>query len=175
MGIRYYAYAFDAEITQAVLSDPRAHISPDPFADAVGLPHGFTMGTTDFQQGPAEEDMLYLDKAWRNLQRMSEPSDPAEEPRPAYRMFEGEVTPLDGWEAWLPWVRAIPPGDVALIADDLDAITRADFVPWFTRHNSDSVGEVESEAQYVKFHLGRARRFLRALEKSGRGFAYMIG
>ena len=58
---------------------------------------------------------------------------------------------------------------------DLDAITRADFVPWFTRHNSDSVGEVESEAQYVKFHLGRARRFLRALEKSGRGFAYMIG
>ena len=175
MGIRYYAYAFDAEITQAVLSDPRAHISPDPFADAVGLPHGFTMGTTDLQQGPAEEDMLYLDKAWKILQKMSKPSDPAGEPRPAYRMFEGEVTPLDGGEVWLPWVRAIPPADIARIADDLDAITRAESVRWLTRHDSNSVEEVESEAEYVEFHLGRAKRFLRGLEKSGRGFAYMIG
>lgn len=175
MGIRYYAYAFDAENTQAVLSDPRSYISQDPFADAVGLPHGFTMGTTDFQQGPAEEDMLYLDKAWRNLQMMSEPSDPTGVPRPAYRMFEGDVTPLGGWEGWLPWVRAIPPGDIAPIADDLDTITRADFVPWFTRHHSDSVEEVESEAEYVDFHLDRARRFLHGLANSGRGFAYMIG
>lgn len=175
MGIRYYAYAFDGSITQEVLADPRAYLSADPFADALDLPHGFTMGTTDFQQGPAEEDMLYLDKAWRNLQMMTKPSDPAGESRPAYRMFEGEVTPLGGWEGWLPWVRAIPPGEVARIADDLDAITRADFIPWPTRHNSEWGDEEESEAEYLDYHLDRARSFLRGLERSGRGFTYMIG
>lgn len=172
MGIRYYAYAFDSSITQAVLANPRAYLSADPFADALGLPHGFTMGTTDFQQGPPEEDMLYLDKVWRNLQLMTAPSDPSGECRPAYRMFEGEVTPLGGWEGWLPWVRAIPPQEVAPIADDLDAITRADFVPWYARPDGESV---ESEAEGVEHFLGRARRFLRGLESAGRGFTYMIG
>ena len=119
--------------------------------------------------------MLYLDKAWRNLQIMTEPSDPFGECRPAYRMFEGDVTPLENWEGWLPWVRAIPPEDVAPIADDLDEISHADFVSWFTRHNNESLEDGESEAEYVGFHIDRARRFLRTLEKSGRGFTYMIG
>lgn len=171
MGIRYYAYAFDSSITQAVLANPRAYLSADPFADALGLPHGFTMGTTDFQQGPPVEDMLYLDKVWRNLQLMTAPSDPSGECRPAYRMFEGEVTPLGGWEGWLPWVRAIPPEDVARIADDLETVTRADFIPWYSRHDGDEESEAESVDQFVC----RARKFLRGLEATGRGFTYMIG
>ncbi|MGX1596003.1 DUF1877 domain-containing protein [Dietzia maris] len=175
MGIRYYAYAFDSEITQVVLADPRAYISADPLADAFGLPHGFAVGTTDFQQGPPVEDMLYLDKSWRNLQMMTQPSDPDERARPAYRMFEGAVTPLGNWEGWLPWVRAIPPEDVAWIADDLDAITRADFVPWFSRHSGPFGEDHEAEADYVDHFLGRARHFLRGLVTSGRGFAYLIG
>lgn len=171
MGIRYYAYAFDPELTEAVLADPRAHISPDPFADAIGLPHGFTVGTTDFQQGPRKEDMLYLDKAWRNLQMMTAPSDPFGDCRPAYRMFEGEVSPLEGWEGWLPWVRVILPGEVVAIADDLDTVTRADFIPWFSRHD----GAEESEAEDVEQFVRRASEFLRGLEATGRGFTYMIG
>lgn len=175
MGIRYYAYAFDADATKAVLADPRAYISADPLADAWGLPPGSMVGTTDFRQGPPEKDMLYLDKAWRNLQLMTKPSDPAEEPRPAYRMFEGDVTPLDDWEGWLPWVRAIPPEGVPPIADDVDTLTRADFVPWLPRHSSESGDGDDSEAEYVDHYMNRTRRFLRGLEESGRGFAYMIG
>lgn len=175
MGIRYYAYAFDADATRAVLADPRAYISSDPLADAWGFPPGSMVAVTDFRQGPAEEDMLYLDKAWRNLQLMTAPSDPTDDPRPAYRMFEGDVTPLGNWESWLPWVRAIPPEDVAPIADDLDTLTRADFVPWLPPRQGDESGEgEEAEAEYVD-HVKRARRFLRGLEASGRGFAYLIG
>ena len=174
MGIRYYAYAFDADATRAVLADPRAYISSDPLADAWGFPPGSTVAATDFRQGPAEEDMLYLDKAWRNLQLMTSPSDPADEPRPAYRMFEGDVTPLGNWEGWLPWVRAIPPEDVAPIAEDLDILTRADFVPCLPPRDGDEPG-TESEAEYVDHYVNRARRFLRGLEESGRGFAYLIG
>lgn len=106
---------------------------------------------------------------------MTEPSGRAGESRPAYRMFEGDVTPLDDGEGWLPWVRAIPPDDVPRIVDDQDAVTRADFIPRHTGHGTESMKEVDSDAEYVDFHLGRARRFLRGLEVSGRGFAYMIG
>lgn len=36
MGIRYYAYAFDADMTARAQADPRSFISDDPLADAWG-------------------------------------------------------------------------------------------------------------------------------------------
>ena len=40
MGIRYYAYAFDADQTEAALADPHHFLSDDPLADAWGLDRG---------------------------------------------------------------------------------------------------------------------------------------
>ncbi|WP_454130685.1 hypothetical protein [Microbacterium lacticum] len=40
MGIRYYAYAFDADRAQQAVDDPHSILSSDPLADAWGLePH----------------------------------------------------------------------------------------------------------------------------------------
>lgn len=172
MGIRYYAYAFDGDMTDTALADPHAVVSRDPLADAFGLPHGFTSGNTDFRQGPPEEDMLYLDKTWNNLQRMTAPLSPDHEVRPAYRMFEGDVTLVDDGMSWHPWVRAIPPEDVPDIADDLDTITVADFVPHYSRCGGE---DPESEAVGVFQFLDRTRHFVRGLERTGRGFVYLIG
>lgn len=74
-----------------------------------GLPEGFTVGTTNFEQRPPETDMLYLDKVWNNLQEMTAPSYPLAAARPAYRMFEGAVTPRNNGDTWDPWVRVIVP------------------------------------------------------------------
>lgn len=172
MGIRYYAYAFDGELTEAVLAEPRSFIGADPLADAFGLPEGFTVGTTNFEQDPPEEDMLYLDKVWNNLQEMTRPSVPGEAARPSYRMFEGHVTPVDDYSSWLPWIRVIAPEEIAPIAADLDEISDADFVPHYSRH--DSSEEHDSERRAVVQFLERARHFLKGLERTGRGFVYMI-
>jgi len=63
MGIRYYAYAFDADMTARAQADPRSFISDDPLADAWGMPHGAQIAVTNFEQSVPETEMLYLDKA----------------------------------------------------------------------------------------------------------------
>lgn len=171
MGIRYYAYAFDAEMTERALADPRSVISDDPLADAWGLPHGFTVGTTNFQQSVPKRDLLYLDKAWSLLQALTAPKAGDEEPRPAYRMFEGRVT--DTATGWVSWVRALTPGEVVAIARDLESIDDDDAEARFREHAR--WGDPDAEAAYGQQYLRAARAFVAGLVASGRGMAYKIG
>ena len=174
MGIRYYAYSFDSDMTEQALANPRSVIGSDPLADAWGLEPGFSEGVTDFQQSLPERHMLYLDKAWSQLQRLTAPSDPSDTPRSAYRMFEGSVTNVNGGWEWHPWVRALAPDDVALIAADLETITGRDIEAGLKNHLSLH-SDADAERSYVTENFERARRYVRGLAEEGRGFAYLIG
>ena len=167
MGIRYYAYAFDADLTDQALADPRSMISDDPLADAWGMPHGATMAVTNFEQSVPKTEMLYLDKAWSNLQWLTAPQAVQEAPRPAFRMFEGRVD----WHerGWDPWVRAIAPADVPAIARDV-ATLRDEL-----RCEALAVHDAERDGSYVVDFLERAVRFTAQIARDGRGFAYLIG
>lgn len=172
MGIRYYAYAFDADMTERALADPRSVISDDPLADAWGLPHGFTSGATDFDQSVPKRDLLYLDKAWPLLQALTAPGGDEREPRPAHRMFEGRVTSTDaGWEAW---VRALAPVEVGDIARDLSTIDAEEALTGFREAARFSV-DPDAEARYGEQYLDAARSFVSQLAAEGRGMVYMIG
>jgi hypothetical protein len=163
MGIRYYAYAFDAEMTDRAKADPRSLISDDPLADAWGMPHGAQIATTNFEQSVPKTEMLYLDKAWSWLQAMTEPKAPGETARPAYRMFEGQVT-MDGY-GWTPWVRALSPEEVREVAGDL--VDLQSELRILKPHDPDT--------RYALDFLSRAVVFVTILAASDRGFAYLIG
>ena len=51
-------------------------------------PHAI-VSVTMFEQAIPKRDMLYLDKAWRELQELTRPPHGSHPTRPAYRMFEG--------------------------------------------------------------------------------------
>jgi len=174
MGIRYYAYAFDSDQTEEALADPLTVIGIDPLADALGLPPGFTQGVTDFRQSLPERDFLYLDKAWPYLQGLTAPGSSGAGARAAYRMFEGQVTFADGGFSWRPWVRAVPPQEVALIARDLETIGGHDIKTGLEKLCS-SGNEPKSERAYVTQFLNKAKGFVHTVASEGRGFAYMIG
>jgi len=70
MGIRYYAYAFDAYLTQQAVDDPHSILSSDPPADAWGLEPHASVSVATFEQVSPKRDMLYLDKAWSALQSL---------------------------------------------------------------------------------------------------------
>ena len=163
MGIRYYAYAFDAEHTDLAVADPMSFISDDPLADAWGMPHGARVAQTTFQQSVPKTEMLYLDKAWSGLQELTGPSPEREEPRAAFRMFEGQVT-MHGL-GWFPWVRAVTPAEVPAIADDLVSLQR----------EMRDLGGVDRDSRYTGEFLGRAVEFAKGVAASHRGFAYLIG
>ncbi|MFT4137092.1 hypothetical protein [Microbacterium sp.] len=158
MGIRYYAYAFDHELTEQALVDPRSILSDDPLADAWGLEPGAAVSVATFEQTVPARDMLYLDKAWQELQYLTGPHLPGGA-RPSYRMFEGRVT-MQGY-GWIPWVRALHPDEMPAIARDLWAIEDAD-----AGSDTDS---------YVVPYLRRAQAFASGLAAEGRGAVYMIG
>lgn len=163
MGIRYYAYAFDADLTALALADPRSFISDDPLADAWGMPHGAQTATPTFVQSVPKTEMLYLDKAWSALQALSAPERPGDAPRPAYRMFEGQVTVTE--RGWIPWVRTLPPEVVIEIAGDLAELAK-------------SIGDVPGpsrDADDVRGFLASAAEFVSQTASRGRGFVYMIG
>jgi hypothetical protein len=173
MGIRYYAYAFDADQAGEALAAPLTVIGSDPLADALGLERGFMIGFTDFRQSMPERDFLYLDKAWPHLQRITAPLSLGAGARAAYRMFEGRVTYTDGGFTWSPWVRALPPHEVPLIARDLDTISDDDIEASLGRFCS-SPQALKSELAYAAQFLHRAKLFVRSVASEGRGFAYMI-
>ncbi|MCI0143155.1 DUF1877 family protein [Arthrobacter bambusae] len=170
MGIRYYAYAFDGDLTERVLSDPMTFVSVDPLADAWGLDPGIGTSGTTFEQLISERDMLYLDKAWRHLQVLTAPMGEAMAARPAFRMFEGNVTMHgDGWD---PWVRALTPSEVLTIAQDLDDISDAEVrlrLPDSPRVDRDL------DVEYAVGYLRLARVFAANLADEGRGMVYLIG
>ncbi|WP_028279058.1 hypothetical protein [Arthrobacter sp. H5] len=174
MGIRYYAYAFDNDQTEEALADPLTVIGSDPLADALGLEPGFTQGVTDFRQSLTGRDLLYLDKAWPYLQRLTAPPSSGAGARAAYRIFEGRVTYTDDSFTWRPWVRALPPREVALIALDLESISDHDMEAGMDGVCS-SCEALGSELAYATQLLHRARDFVHAVASEGRGFAYVIG
>lgn len=155
MGIRYYAYAFDAELTQQAIDDPYSILSSDPLADAWGLEPHAAVSVATFEQTVPHRDMLYLDKAWSRLQSLTRPRDGCT--GAAYRMFEGNVE-MHGL-GWDPWVRTLRPDEIPAIRDDLAAIS--DTVEW--------------DAKYVRSFLESARAFVDQLAADGRGMVYMIG
>lgn len=173
MGIRYYAYAFDADMTERALADPRSMLSADPLADAWGMEPGFTIGATDFTQAVPKRDMLYLDKAWGLLQQLTAPATDTDETRPAHLMFEGRVTYNDDW-GWDGWVRALTPEQVVEIAPDLDRIGD-DEVKERLRGCALPDGRSDAEARYALQYLGKAREFVAGLAAEGRGMVYLIG
>jgi len=168
MGIRYYAYAFEKDQTDQALANPRAFIAADPLADAWGFEPHASVATVTFEQAVPMRDLLYLDKAWPDLQSLTGATSSDGRPRPAFRMFEGEVTMCDG--GWHPWVRALTPEEVVEVADDLAAL----------EHEIASVGLVPGGADgededYLLHFLRRARTFVQCLAAEGRGMAYLIG
>lgn len=170
MGIRYYAYAFDADATEHALANPDRFLPGDPLADAWGLEPYARVSITTFEQAVPERDMLYLDKTWPYLQDVTGPSLP--QARPAYRMFEGAVTMYD--EGWDPWIRALAPREVVDIARDLEAITDDDVVA-IVSASARFRREPDWVVEYVMTFLKRARSFVVALARDGRGMVYMIG
>lgn len=170
MGIRYYAYAFDADRTVEALANPRAFISSDPLADAWGIEPHAASGIATLEQWPSKRDLLYLDKAWPMLQDLTRSAYPGAENAPAYRMFEGWVTPeLDGY-GWLPWVRALGPDEIPAVAEDLRRLT-----PAAARSRLRDRRFPSEEIDYVLLYLARARMFVDGLVDDGRGMAYLIG
>lgn len=169
MGIRYYAYAFEASLSDQARADPRSLISSDPLADAWGLEPHATISYTTFEQAVPKREMLSLDKAWRELQFLTGPREPGGTARPAFTMFEGEVTMhLTGWEAW---IRPLFPQDLPEIQRDL-----ADLVCSEAKRMPEDSTTVDARGEtYVMHYLRRAREFVSGLVADGRGMVYMIG
>lgn len=168
MGIRYYAYAFGNDQTEAALANPRAFIGSDPLADAWGFEPHAMVATATLVQAVPEQDLLYLDKAWRHLQALTGPRSETGSARPAFRMFEGQVTMTD--EGWIPWCRALVPDEVGLVARDL-----SDLAGDAAEEGLSRGGICRDEAGYVLHYLNRAKAFVTGLAREGRGMAYMIG
>lgn len=168
MGIRYYAYAFDSDQTEHALADPEAFLGSDPLADAWGFEPHASFARPTFEQAVPKHDMLYLDKLWHDLQRVTSPPRDGTPPRPAYRMFEGQVTLTElGWWAW---TRALTPAEMAPIARDLAALEG--------ELHADPpclAGLVSPRPQDLLDFVRRARTFVDGLVEDGRGMVYMIG
>ncbi|CDK01257.1 conserved hypothetical protein [Microbacterium sp. C448] len=173
MGIRYYAYAFDADLARQAVDDPHSILSSDPLADAWGLEPHASVGVTTFEQTTPKRDMLYLDKAWRALQSLTRPSPIEAATGSSYRMFEGDVT-MHGM-GWDPWVRTIVPEEVPAIRDDLCAIDETRVHAWARTWRSPHGADDDAELQYVLDYLRRAQEFLESLADEGRGMVYLIG
>lgn len=171
MGIRYYAYAFDKEMTDQALAEPRSILSDDPLADAWGFEPGSGGGIVSFEQTSPARDMLYLDKAWRHLQALTAPESAQTAARPAHQMFEGAVAMhAYGWD---PWVRALPPDQIRVVAGDLEEIPEFEIASRARRLHI--YGTPDEEASYALTYFRRARRFVRDLAAEGRGMVYEIG
>lgn len=173
MGIRYYAYAFDADLAQQAVDDPHSILSSDPLADAWGMEPHASVSVATFEQTSPKHEMLYLDKAWSALQSLTQPHSGGPEVGSSYRMFEGSVM-MHGM-GWDPWVRTILPEEVPAIRDHLCAIdesrVRTWAQTWRSRHGADD----EDELRYVLDFLRRAQEFVESLAADGRGMVYLIG
>lgn len=171
MGIRYYAYAFDNDQTDAAVKDPDSVLSDDPLADAWGFEHG-SYGLIDptYEQSVPERDMLYCDKVWQHLQDITRPRD-RERPRPAYRMFEGRVN----WATGRPWVRALRPEQVAVIAADLADITDEEADERIRGKNYFGSPAGDDEIETALQYLHRSQEFMNGLAAEDRGMVYTIG
>lgn len=158
MGIRYYAYPVDAGLVARAHEDPYLFLPQDPLADA---------------WGPAANrpTMLYLDKCWRYLQALTQP-DLGMLPRPAYRLFEGEVTYVHDGIAWLPWTRVLGPDEVAEVARDLALIDLDDVRTLLRQPGFRACAD---EYGYIAQYLADAQAFAARMSDAGSGLVYLIG
>jgi hypothetical protein len=173
MGIRYYAYAFDADLTQQAVDDPHSILSSDPLADAWGMEPHAVVAVPSFEQVSPKREMLYLDKAWSALQSLTRPTTDVPHTGSCHRMFEGNVTMHSlGWE---PWVRTILPEEVPAIRDELCRFDELRVRQWAHGWRSRHGAPDDDELRYVLDHLGRAQNFVETLAADGRGMVYLIG
>jgi hypothetical protein len=173
MGIRYYAYAFDADLAQQAVDDPHSILSGDPLADAWGLEPHAAMSVATFEQVSPKRDMLYLDKAWSALQSLTRSGTGSAATGSCYRMFEGNVTVHDmGWD---PWVRTILPEEVPSIRDGLCAIDESEVRSWAHTWRSRHGADDDDELRYVLDYLRQAQEFVESLAVDCRGMVYLIG
>jgi Domain of unknown function (DUF1877) len=171
MGIRYYAYAFDADATERAVADPHSVLSRDPLADAWGMEPGVSVGVATLEQTTSERDLLYLDKAWRHLQAVTAAPASGGDARPAYRMFEGSVRMHDlGWD---PWVRVLTPDEVAVVAQDLMGIS-AEEAETRLRASICRGPDADLEVEYALEYLHLAQTFVEGLVRDGRGMVFAI-
>ncbi|MBE7323878.1 DUF1877 domain-containing protein [Nocardioides sp. Y6] len=169
MGIRYYAYAFDADRTEEALKDPMSVISDDPLADAWGMEPGFTVGVIGEREPAPERDLLYLDKAWSQLQWVVASLETQGDG--AYRMFVGDVSMTD--RGWIPWSRTITPDEALRVRDGLASISDEDVERVLRRQGRRP--PMGPDTDDLLHFLGKARAFVDQVVREGRGFAYMIG
>lgn len=154
MGIRYYAYPLQPHDVVAARHDPYPFISDDPLMDAWGA--------------EAERPrMLYLDKAWRELQHVFAVQDGFLRPRISLELVKGNVTPVSPYGEHVGFVHVLPPDVVDEVARDIvlfepvdDAAIKEPF-PW-------------SDAKYVNEFLSRAQTFMTELARDGLGLVYTI-
>lgn len=174
MGIRYYAYPLDKREAERAVADPLSAFSSDPLADAWGLEPGASIGRANLDRRSSWREMLYLDKAWRHLQILSMPQSHESVARPAYRMFEGNVTTDHDCSGWEPWLRAIAPEEVPEIVNDLELINHSG-MPAFLHATACLGPDPDPEISYAGFHFAQALEFAAAMRDDGRGLVYMIG
>lgn len=154
MGIRYYAYPLQPSDVHAARRNPYPFISADPFVDA---------------WGPAEDcpRMLYLDKAWRELQHVFAVTDGRLQPRISLELVKGNVTPLGRYGSHVGFVHVLTPDVVKEVAEDIvmvEPITEADIIE----------AVPHSSADYANAFLRRAQDFMVALAGDGLGLVYTI-
>lgn len=173
MGIRYYAYAFDADLTDQAVNDPFSIVSSDPLADAWGMEPHAAVSVATFEQVSPTRDMLYLDKAWSALQSLIRWCSTGGGESPASRMLDGAVTMRGlGWD---PWIRTIRPEEVLRIRDALCEIDEAAVREWVRGWRSPLGADDEDEVRYVLEFLNRAQEFVTQLAEDGRGMVSLIG
>ncbi|TFH51934.1 DUF1877 domain-containing protein [Actinomyces viscosus] len=169
MGIRYYAYAVEADRIDDAIECPSMFLSCDPLADAWGMEGGVMSGPATMKQVVPKRDMLYLDKAWDELQELTRAENNGGECRPSYRMFEGRVR-MVGPE-WEPWVRVLRPEEMRGISWDLKLLCQEEASISKRSHGGGS----EESMSYLVRYLQEACRFAEELVEDGRGMVYMIG
>lgn len=169
MGIRYIAHVFESDETARVLDDPLSVIREEPFKAAWGPKACSTCGI--FHGEPRPERMtLDLDKAWTDLQWMTRPAASGDVVRDAHRMFEGCVEFT--CRGMRPWLRALAPADVVLVARDLETIDEVE-----VQRAVEARGGVPRDndrAAYVIHHFRAARDFTVRVAGEGQGFVYML-
>ncbi|MCG7630986.1 MULTISPECIES: hypothetical protein [Gordonia] len=154
MGIRYYAYPLQPGDVNEARRNPYPFLSPDPLIDAWG----------------PEEDrprMLYLDKAWRELQHVFAVTDGRLQPRISLELVKGNVTPVGPYGGHVGFVHVLSPDVVKEVAEDIvmvEPIVETDIIEAVPYSNAD----------YANSFLREAQDFMVALADDGLGLVYTI-
>lgn len=115
---------------------------------------------------------LDLDRAWIDLQRLTRPAD-GQIARPAYRMFEGNLT-FDSGLGAVPWVRVILPDEVPAVRDDLRVLISG-FAIALRTGCEDYLPPATDCFDYDLSLLEQAELFTTCLVADRRGMVYVIG